>query len=127
MLRRPRDVVSRRTLVLGVAGSAMSASALCAPPADGNAESSAEPVFSASGPNAVHYGAAESYPIADPTLAVQPGEPHQAKYRVGAYSHFDEIYPTHRIKRATTPWLFKRTAADIRYFYQAHRSSITEY
>jgi CubicO group peptidase (beta-lactamase class C family) len=49
----------------------------------------------------------------DRSLAVQPGEPYDAKYRVGAYTHFDEIYPTHRIRRAANPWMFKRTKADI--------------
>jgi CubicO group peptidase (beta-lactamase class C family) len=78
-------------------------------------ENDAGPVFSPSGPNAELYGAAEGFPIADRALAVQPGEPHQAKYRVGAYSHFDEIYPTHRISRAAAPWSFKRSRVDIRY------------
>ena len=55
------------------------------------------------------YGEAEGYPVADRSLTVQPGEPHDVKYRVGAYSHFDEIYPTHRIKRAASPWMFKRS------------------
>jgi hypothetical protein len=66
----------------------------------------AGPIFSPSGPNAELYGAAEGFTIADRSLAHQPGEPHQVKYRVGAYSHFDEIYPTHRIKRAAAPWMF---------------------
>ncbi|HZB93967.1 MAG TPA: hypothetical protein VE397_21140, partial [Stellaceae bacterium] len=33
------------------------------------------PGFSPSGPNAGRYGADEGYPIADRSLAVQPGEP----------------------------------------------------
>jgi len=67
----------------------------------------AGPVFSPSGPNAELYGAADGFPIADHSLARQPGDPYQVKYRVGADSHFDEIYPTHRIKRAAAPWMFK--------------------
>jgi len=90
-------------------------------------DNGAGPVFSASGPNAELYGAAEGYPIADHALLHQPGEPYEVKYRVGAYSHFDEIYPTHRVKRAATPWVFKRTQADVRYHYQGKRSSVEEY
>jgi CubicO group peptidase (beta-lactamase class C family) len=85
------------------------------------------PGFSPSGPNAKVYGEEEGFPVADRSLAVQPGEPHNVKYRVGAYSHFDEIYPTHRIKRAANPWMFKRAKADIRYSFGGTRSSIVEY
>jgi CubicO group peptidase (beta-lactamase class C family) len=91
------------------------------------AENGADPVFSPSGPNAELYGAAEGFPVADRTLAHQPGEPHDVKYRVGAYSHFDEIYPTRRIKRAAAPWTFKRSPADIRYYYWGNRSSLADY
>jgi hypothetical protein len=73
------------------------------------------PGFSPSGPNAKVYGGDEGFPVADRALKVQPGEPHDVKYRVGAYTHFDQIYPTHRIKRAANPWIFKRSKADIRY------------
>jgi CubicO group peptidase (beta-lactamase class C family) len=90
-------------------------------------EDGAGPVFSPSGPNGELYGAAEGFPIADRTLAHQPGEPHEAKYRVGAYSHFDDIYPTHRIKCAAAPWTFKRSQTDVRYYYWGNRSSVAEY
>jgi CubicO group peptidase (beta-lactamase class C family) len=73
------------------------------------------PGFSPSGPNAKVFGGDEGFPVADRALKVQPGEPHDVKYRVGAYTHFDQIYPTHRIKRADNPWIFKRSKADIRY------------
>ena len=46
---------------------------------------------------------------------------------MGAYRHFHEIYPTHRIKRANIPRQFKRSPADIRYYYRGKRSSIAEY
>jgi hypothetical protein len=91
------------------------------------ADNGAGPVFSPSGPDAERYGAAEGYPIADPTLARQPGEPHDPKYRVGSYSHFDEIFPTRLIKRAASPWMFKRSQADIHYWHRGNRSSVTEY
>ena len=90
-------------------------------------ENGGGPVFLPSGPNAELYGAAEGFPIADHSLVHQPGEPHELKYRVGAYSHFDEIYPTHRIERAAAPWMFKRAQADIRYYYRGNRASVAEY
>jgi CubicO group peptidase (beta-lactamase class C family) len=112
---------------LGLAGSAVNVTALATLSGPGISEDAAGPIFSPSGPNAELYGALEGYPIADPTLSVQPGDPHQLRFRVGAYSHFDEIYPTHRIKRAAAPWVFKRSPGDIRYYYQGNRSSIAEY
>ena len=84
------------------------------------------PVFSATGPNAELYGAAEDFPVPG-LLARRKGNPFEPKYRVGAFSHFDEMYPTRRIKRAGAPWMFKRSAADIDYSYRGNRSSITEY
>jgi hypothetical protein len=93
----------------------------------GASENRLGPGFSPSGPNAELYGEEEGYPVADHSLAIQPGEPHNVKYRVGAYSHFDEIYPTHHIKRAAKPWMFKRSKADIRYSFGGNRSSVAEY
>jgi hypothetical protein len=78
-------------------------------PSTGASANGLGPVFSPSGPNAQYYGEEEGFPIADRSLTIQPGEPHNAKYRIGAYSHFDEIYPTHRIERAANPWRFNRT------------------
>jgi hypothetical protein len=128
MASRRRGIVSRRAALVDLAATAASVSAFAEPAAGAaTAENAAGPVFSPSGPNAELYGAAQGFPIADHALPVQPGEPHKLKYRVGAYSHFDEIYPTHRIKRATAPWLFKRSQADIRYYYWGNRSSVLDY
>jgi CubicO group peptidase (beta-lactamase class C family) len=119
-------VLSRRGALAGLA--AACGGAFLNPIAIGAAaEDATGPVFSPSGPNADYYGAAEGYPIADRSLAHQPGEPHQVKYRVGAYSHFDEIFPTHRISRAARPWLFRRSSADLRYDFGGKPSSLDEY
>ena len=85
------------------------------------------PGFFAHGPDAERYGAAEGYPIADPTRKRQPGVPNHAKYRIGAYSHYDEIFPTRRVRRSVSPWIFNRSAADIGYSHEGKRSSIAEY
>lgn len=128
MAKSAADAVTRRSALTRLA-----LAAACGLMAAGRAfetkaaENSLGPVFSPSGPNARHYGEDEGYPIADRSLAVQPGEPHDVKYRVGAYSHFDEIYPVHRIKRAARPWRFRRTAADVRYSFGGKPSSVSEY
>ena len=129
MASRPLQIVSRRAALAGLAATAAYSSAVAETIQSGaTTENGVGPVCSASGPDAGRYGAAEGYPIADATLARQLGEPHEVKYRVGAYSHFDEIFPTRRIKRAPVPWLFKRSQAeDIRYWYWGNRSSVTEY
>jgi CubicO group peptidase (beta-lactamase class C family) len=120
--------VSRRSAVTGLViaaacGSTMAGrfSAIMA------SESDLGPGFSPSGPSAKLYGEDEGFPVADRSLTVQPGEPYNAKYRVGAYSHFDEIYPTHRIRRPPNPWAFKRAKANIGYSFRGNRSSVPEY
>ncbi len=127
----PRYPVSRRTALASLAavaayGAARDGSAGPASPtgAAGNGDS---PGFSPTGPNAELYGAAEGFPVADRALVVQPGNPHEPKYRVGAFSHFDEIYPTRRIKRAVTPWMFGRSSTEVRYSYRGGRSSVADY
>ena len=123
-----RLLVSRRAALAGLAIAAAYGSAVAEQVSDSKSgENGAGPVFSPSGPNAELYGAAEGYPIADRSLAHQPGEPHQIKYRVGAYSHFDEIFPTHRIKRSAAPWMFQRSPEDIRYYFRGNRSSVEDY
>ena len=128
MASKARGIVSRRAALIGLAATSARVSVSAEPRAeDATFEKPPGPIFSLTGPNAEHYGAAEGFPIADRALAVQPGEPYQPKYRVGAYSHFDEIYPTHRVQRAAVPWPFKRSQAEIRYYDRGSRSSVSDY
>src|ERR1043166_4306659 len=76
-------------------------------------ESNASPTFSQEGPDAKLYGFNEGYPVPDRARAVTEGNPWDPKYRVGAFSHLDEIYSTRRINRAATPWQFKRSTAEV--------------
>jgi hypothetical protein len=103
------SVISRRTALAGLAAS-FAAAPRCpgASAAEAATELSSGPVFSASGPGAELYGAAENYPIKDPALPFIPGNPLSQKYRVGAFSHFDELFPTRQVNRAASPWSFKR-------------------
>lgn len=118
---------TRRAALASLAAAAYGSAMAGSPRYSTAAESGIGPVFSPSGPDAALYGAAEGFPIPDPVLARQQGNPYEPKYRVGAFSHFDEIYPTRRIRRAAMPWMFKRSAADIRYRFQGGPSSLSEY
>jgi CubicO group peptidase (beta-lactamase class C family) len=128
MSERTQHGVSRRSALTGLAVAAACRSTLVGQVTGAMAsENGLGPGFSPSGPNAKIYGEEQGFPVMDNSLAVQPGEPYDVKYRVGAYSHFDEIYPARRIKRAARPWMFKRATADIRYSFQGNSSSVAEY
>jgi CubicO group peptidase (beta-lactamase class C family) len=109
-------MLSRRTALAGLAATG---AAGLVPTADATAGDAAAPVFSSSGPKADFYGAAENYPIKDTALGFVPGNPLQPKYRVGAFSHYAELFPTRVIKRGTTPWQFKRAPAAMTGPFQA--------
>jgi len=120
--------VSRRSALAGFAIAATCGSAVGQIVADTKTtEAIADPVFSPSGPNAERYGAADGFPVPSPHLARLQGNPFEPTYRVGAFSHFHELFPTRSIKHADTLWAFRRTALDIRYSYQGNRSSLEDY
>lgn len=115
--------ISRRATLAGLAASLVSGAA---PGEAAGGDTETGPVFAPSGPDAERYGAAEGFPISVPLRVNQPGDPPD-KYKIGAYSHYDEIHPTRRIARATTPWTFKRAALDFRYSHQGRPASLTDY
>jgi|SRR6516162_4014556 len=83
MSNETRSLVSRRAALASLAVTAAFGSAVAEQVSDNTfGENGAGPTFSPLGPNAELYGAAEDYPVADRSLAHQPGEPHQIKYRV---------------------------------------------
>jgi len=128
MFSRSRHLISRRTVLGGLGAAAACGYADGQPVTDTRtAGASPGPVFSPSGPDAELYGAADGFPIPSPAVARVQGNPFHPKYRVGAFSHFDELFPTRSIKQADTPWMFKRGAADIHYSYGGRQSSIAEY
>jgi CubicO group peptidase (beta-lactamase class C family) len=116
----PKYILSRRAALAGLATTAISGSI----PRGAAAENSAGPVFSPSGPDAERYGAARGFPVPDAGLARQQGNPYEPGYRVGVFSHFDEIYPTRPIKCAATPWSFKHAQADMS---DSFRRRVTDY
>lgn len=116
--------VSRRATLAGLAATLINGSACAA--GESGSEASAAPVFSPSGPDAARYGATEGFPTTDPTRFFQELDPVE-KYRVGAYSRFDEVHRTRRIARAASPWTFRRARADLRYTYRGTASSLEDY
>ena len=79
-------------------------------------------VFSDTGPDAAAYGAAAGFPVGTRATASQ------LENLVGTYSHFDEMFPSRPIRRATTPWLFKRAPEPaISYNFRSDRLSIEDY
>ena len=116
-------IVSRRTALASFALAAACGFVVRQARADqATTETGVGPIFSPSGPNAELYGGADGYPVPDPILARLQGNPYEPKYRVGAFSHFDELFPTRRIERARTPWPFKYERTDIRYPLQDYLS-----
>jgi hypothetical protein len=85
------------------------------------------PVFNAMGPDAELYGAADGYPVPDVALARRHGNPWEPKYRVGAFSHLGDIYPTRQINRTLTPWTFKCCPAEVWYQFRGSRFSLSDY
>jgi CubicO group peptidase (beta-lactamase class C family) len=85
------------------------------------------PSFSATGPNAKLYGAEDGYPLPDIVEARRQGDPWEPKYRVGAFTHIDRIYPTRLVERAATPWKFKCSTAQIYYNFRGNRFSPIDY
>ena len=119
MPREQQILLSRRAALAGFAASCATGIV-----AASRADNGSGPVFSSSGPNAEHYGAAENYPIKDSALGFVPGNPLQPKYRVGAFSHYPELFPARLIKRAATPWQFKRAPDEIT---DPFRARVTDY
>jgi CubicO group peptidase (beta-lactamase class C family) len=111
------------TLILAAAGWTLPALALDAPSAAGNGGGAAPgPVFSGSGPDAADYGAAQGFPLGTQATAAQ------VEHLVGTYSHFGELFSSRPVKRAATPWQFKRAPEPpIFYNFKSERFSIDDY
>lgn len=122
MSRRLRSFVL--PVVLVVAGWAPSAHAQGAGRAAINdSEAVSGPVFSDNGPHAADYGAAEHFPIGPRETFDQV-----VGNFVGAYSHFDQIFPSRLVPRASRSWDFKRAREPkIFYNFESGRFSIENY
>jgi CubicO group peptidase (beta-lactamase class C family) len=101
--------------------------AIAEPVSPSRAQDCAGSIFSATGPNAEFYGAKDGYPLPDIMEARRQGDPWEPRYRVGAFTHIDQIYQTRLIERAATPWKFKCSGADVHYDFQGSRFSPLDY
>ena len=81
----------------------------------------AGPRFAQGGPDAEDYGASAGYPIGDRETC--------SRFRVGCYSHFDQVYEGRLVRRATTPSPLARTASEpaLRYGYQDQTFTLDDY
>jgi CubicO group peptidase (beta-lactamase class C family) len=102
-------------------------SAAAEPVSPGSTQQCAGPILSTTGPNAELYGANVGYPLPDIMEARRQGDPWEPKYRVGAFTHIDQIYPTRPIERAVAPWKFQCSRADLYYDFQGSRFSPLDY
>ena len=85
-------------------------------------EATLGPVFSKTGPDAAVYREAAGFPLGARTTAAQP------EHLVATYSHYDELFPSRLVRRATTPSLFKRAPEPaISYNFGSERHSIDEF
>ena len=131
MSSKSRYLFSRRSTLAGFAAAAAYGVAgkhlATAKPPPAPMGTCSSPTFSSTGPDAELYGAAEGYPLPDVALAKLQGNPWESKYRVGIFSHLDKIYATRRVNRATTPWTFKCSTAEIFYPFQGNQFSPNDY
>jgi CubicO group peptidase (beta-lactamase class C family) len=126
------ELLSRRKTVAALAATvacklAGSCSASAEPDSPSQTQDCTGPSFSATGPNAELYGAKEGYPLPDIMDARRRGDPWEPKYRVGAFTHLDQIYPTRLVQRAGSAWKFKCSTAEIYYEFRGNRLPLTEY
>lgn len=124
--------MSRREALTGLTSAIASGttwrSAIAGPnPTDAFPASCRGPLFTSTGPEAQLYGMADGYPVPDVALARRQGNPWEPKYRVGAFSHLDVIYPTRQIDRAAKPWRFKCSPAEVWYRFRGAQFSVADY
>ncbi len=83
--------------------------------------------ISPAGPTADLYGENDHYPVPGFIEARLHGNPFTPHYRVGAFSHADEVYVTRRISRADAPWSFQRRSETLAYRHGGQPSSVEDY
>ncbi len=82
----------------------------------------ATPVVSPTGPDAAAYGADRGYPVGDRRVPTQP-------VMVGTYSHYDQIWPFHRVAKAAEPSPLRRAPQEIQlsYMFRGTSHSLDDY
>jgi CubicO group peptidase (beta-lactamase class C family) len=96
-------------------------------PGGGTSRGATGPQFDPGGPDAARYGQGGGYPVPDAITARHEGNPWAPRYRVGAFSHLDQLYPTRTVARGAVPWGFKHANAPLRYQWRGQPSSLDDY
>src|SRR5262249_37578362 len=93
----------------------------CAVPAF--AEGGGNPSFSDSGPDADQYGKQDGYPIGNRFTFTQQ------RYLVGAFSHFDQFFPSRLARRSANPFVYKRSneGSGLTYEFEGATRAIRDY
>jgi hypothetical protein len=130
--RGPEDGVTRRRALMALAAAVSVAAGRSGALAQvnlggGTSRGATGPHFDPGGPDAARYGQGEGYPVPDAITARYQGNPWEPRYRVGAFSHLDQLYPTRTVARSTVPWAFKYANAPLRYPWRRQPSSLDDY
>src|SRR5262244_1204585 len=129
----PAGGVSRRGALTALAAAAVSVAAgrrgalAQGKPGGGASRVVTGPHVDPGGPDAARYGQGAGYPVPDAVTARREGNPWEPRYRVGAFSHLDQLYPTRTVDRGGAPWAFKYASAPLRYQWQGQSSSVDDY
>jgi CubicO group peptidase (beta-lactamase class C family) len=81
------------------------------------------PTAAPTGPDADSYGRADGYPVGTPETFTEQ------RYLVGTFSHFDQVFPVHRVARSSAVSPLKRAPAEaaIHYDVGGERRSLQDY
>src|SRR5215469_2541360 len=129
----PADWVSRRRALTAVAAAAVSVAAGRSGAlgqdkfGGGTSRGVTSPHVDPGGPDAAQYGQGAGYPVPDAVTTRREGNPWEPRYRVGAFSHLDQLYPTRTVARGAVPWVFKYANAPLRYQWRGQSSSVDDY
>ena len=82
------------------------------------------PRFAQGGPDPEEYGASQGFPLGDRATCL-----HVVVFLVGCHSHFDQVYESRLVHRATTPSPLARSASEpsVRYEYQGEKLTLDDY
>ena len=116
--------VARAAVLAIVLGGLSSACGPTAPQVSAGSDGDAGPRFRADGPEADSFGRSEGYPPCTGLAYVR-----EQRCRIGAFSHFDVLFPSRTIKAAGVPARLGRAPVEpgIRYTYGGQSLTIDQY
>jgi hypothetical protein len=117
-----RAIVTRRAIAFAIVATALLAATPCAH-AQAVQASGAGPRFRADGPEADAYGRNEGYPACSGLTDIR-----DLRCRVGAFSHFDQLFPARTVAASGSPAALGRAARepDIRYTHAGQTRTLDQ-